>query len=388
MNEPRFLVLDDGTVFPGEACGASAPAPQTLEPGTEPLRAAGEVVFNTGMCGYHEILTDPSYTGQIVTMTYPMIGNYGDDAEWDEVGPGNDTRSVIKAAGLVVRSFYAGPVPAGRETLDRFLLRQGVPGIHEVDTRGVTLRLRDGGSANGVIVSSESNQGLSKRELSLCRDFLESFPGMEGRNLVAEVGSDDPMVINRSGAPRFVLIDCGVKANIVREFELRGCRVDVVPCGFDAGRILALKPDAVLFSNGPGDPAELVKNVETIESLIGNVVVLGICLGHQLICRAVGARTRKMKFGHHGVNHPVRDELTGRVFVTSQNHGFDVDEASLPEEATIWFKNANDGTIEGVRIDDRSILTAQFHPEAAPGPRDSSWIFDEFVALARTGSSR
>jgi len=387
MNDPCCLVLDDGVVYEGRSFGAAAPTPDELEVGSEPLKGAGEVVFNTGMCGYHEILTDPSYTGQIVTMTYPMIGNYGDSDDWSEVGPESQPRASVKAAGFVVRSLYTGPVPARRESLNRFLIHHDTPGITNVDTRGLTLRIRDGGSANGVIVSPASGTTLTEAERKRCLDFLARFPRMEGRNLIGGVGSGEAVTINEDGSPSFVLVDCGIKANIIRELESRGCRVTLLPSGVGPEEILAAEPDAVLYSNGPGDPAELEAVVEAIKSLIGKTSVFGICLGHQLISQAVGATTRKMKFGHHGVNHPVRDELTKRVFVTSQNHGFDVVEESLPSNATIWFKNANDGTIEGIRLDDVSVLTAQFHPEAAPGPADSSWIFDEFVAQAGKGKS-
>ncbi len=381
-----MLVLADGSVFSGRSFGADAPYPEELRTGDIRAKSVGEVVFNTGMSGYHEILTDPSYTGQIVTMTYPLIGNYGDDDEWSEIGPEQVGRSGIKAAGFVVRRLYEGPVGNGRASLHQFLAKHDTPGISEVDTRGLTLKIRDEGSPNGIIVRPRNGPSLSEEELSRCLEYLSDFPPMEGRNLVDEVGSSSRIDLRAEGTPHFGLIDCGIKANIIRELVKRGCGVSLLPNNADEEMLKSV--DAVLYSNGPGDPAVLGAIVEKISTLVGTMPVLGICLGHQLIGQALGAKTQKMKFGHHGVNHPVRDEYTKKVFVTSQNHGFDVVEKSLPSELDVWFRNANDGSIEGLRHRELPILTVQFHPEAAPGPRDSSWIFDRFVETARDAAKR
>ncbi len=401
----RYLVLSDGLCFPGLPFGGRAFTLADLPIGSEPAKGAGEVVFNTAMSGYLEVLTDPSYTGQIVVMTYPHVGNYGVDREWSETGPeGRAVRQVIKPAGFVVRSLYVGPVPPGRTRLAEYLELHRTPGITNVDTRSLTLRLRDDGSANGVLVDGPAwgestdvatpagfSAGGAPRpvedyfiagDASRIRQFLAAFPSMEGRDLIAEVGAVESEVFNSSGKPHVVVVDCGSKANILRELVSRGCKVTLVPSNSDAAEIDSLDPDAVLFSNGPGDPAVLDRVVETARLLTGKRPLFGICLGHQILSEAIGARTYKMTFGHHGVNHPVRDEKTGRVFVTSQNHGFAVDEGTLPDGTQVWFRNANDKSVEGIANKALGIWTAQFHPESAPGPQDSRWIFDDFVGLA------
>ncbi len=378
------LVLDDGSAYAGRWFGAAPVAVEALAGDAADSAgaklAAGEVIFNTGMSGYHEILTDPSYYGQIVVMTYPHIGNYGADEEWTEYGSGGDEiMGRLRASGLVVRSLYEGPVPPGRASLAEFLARYCTTGLTDVDTRALTLRIRNGGSPRGVIVGSE-DETLPAAARDQCVRFLRSFPEMEGRDLVSELGQGRTTTVNASGGPHVALVDCGVKAGIVRELTALGCRVSLVPNAADAGEITALKPDAVLYSNGPGDPAVLGHLVAQVKALLGKRPVWGICLGHQLIALALGARTYKMKFGHHGVNNPVRDESTGAILITSQNHGFAVDEESLPAGTEVWFRNANDRTNEGLRAPKRHLATVQFHPEAAPGPRDSLWIFREFLA--------
>ncbi len=388
MKQRRYLVLEDGSVFPGFAFGGSArnasavqglPDPSHIE---NEYSGAGEVVFNTAMTGYHEVLTDPSYTGQIVVLTYPHAGNYGDADSWNESGP--ETRTVIrgiKSAGLVVRSLYRGPVPAGRISLDDFLKQNAIPGITDVDTRALTLHIRDGGSKRGLLLDPvEGKKELTPAEIESAVSWLQAFPDMIGRNLIGDVGCQLTSVENSDGKYTVVLLDCGSKANIVRDLVERDCRVVLMPSLSSAEEILAQKPDGVLASNGPGDPAVLEQQTAAIRGIIGKTVVFGICLGHQLISLALGAKTEKMKFGHHGVNHPVRDEETKKVFVTSQNHGFTVVEESLPEGVKVWFRNANDGTVEGIADDERRVRTAQFHPESAPGPDDAKWIFDRFIA--------
>ncbi len=389
MHDPCFLVLQGGAVYQGKTFGLDAPRVSALAGWDLFEKAAGEVVFNTGMAGYHEILTDPSYTGQIVLMTYPMIGNYGTDDAWSEIGPEPPGRTGIKAAGFIARAVYSGPLPQKRIALDDFMKRHGTPGIYDVDTRGITLRIRDGGSVNGLIVRADNGgRELAAGELDECARILESFPPMIGRNLIGNVGVVEAVVQNPSGSPHLLLIDCGIKANIIRELIGRGCKLSILPSGATLKEIEAVGADALFLSNGPGDPAVLQPLVKTIASLVGKMPVYGICLGHQLISLALGAKTAKMKFGHHGVNHPVRNELNGQVFVTSQNHGFTVEEKTLPETVEVWFRNANDKSIEGIRHKRLPVMCAQFHPEAAPGPRDSSWIFQEIIESVRKSKGK
>lgn len=395
-----FLILDDGSVFPGYSFGARPLSADELVPGTADARSAGEVVFNTAMSGYHEMLTDPSYTGQLVAMTYPHIGNYGALDEWAETGPGgtgnegsnevaggeSSFTASIAAAGFILRSVYRGPVPDGRISLHTLLEKGDTPGISNIDTRALTLKLRDEGSRTGLIMAPADPEArtLSDTDREKALEYLRGFPSMVGRNLVTDVGTRGILEINPEGRPHIALLDCGSKANILRELTSRDCRITVLPSTADSREISAVGADAVLVSNGPGDPAVLAPQIEALKELVGKTPLFGICLGHQLLSQAVGAETEKMKFGHHGVNHPVRDEKSGRVFVTSQNHGFTVREGSLPDGIGVWFRNANDGSIEGISSDEQGIYTAQFHPESAPGPDDSSWIFDSF--LSRIGA--
>lgn len=382
MNNPCFLVLADGLTFKGTAFGADPMAVKDLASAEPDIQKAGEVVFNTGMSGYHEILTDPSYTGQIVMMTYPHIGNYGVDDEWCEVGVAPDNRpNPIQVSGYIVRSLYTGNVPEGRYTLDQYMKKHGVSGISGIDTRALTLRLRDQGSLNGIIIQNGKEE-LSDTEKSAVLDYLKKLPSMEGMNLLPFVGTDKT-VLRKNTKKRYnvALLDCGTKANIIRELESRGCELTVYPSETDADTVLKTKPDGIMVSNGPGDPGVLTDFIGQLKNMIGKVPVFGICLGHQTLSLALGAKTSKMKFGHHGMNHPVRDEFTKRVIVTSQNHGFVVEEDSLPGDVEVWFRNANDGTLEGIKSKDKKLMTTQFHPEAAPGPVDSSWIFDEFITL-------
>ncbi|MBI9106902.1 MAG: glutamine-hydrolyzing carbamoyl-phosphate synthase small subunit [Spirochaetales bacterium] len=376
MKKDSCLVLEDGSFFPGIGFGA--------EPGES---SGGEIVFNTGMSGYHEIITDPSYTGQIVTMTYPHIGNYGDLHEWSESGPEPGSRKTIKVSGLVVRSIYKGRVPSGRSTLDFFMKENNVSGISDIDTRALTLKLREEGSLNGCIIKCAFKDGKAdEKDLARALQKLKALPDMQGRNLIGEVGCTEAVDINPGGKIKFAVIDCGIKANIINELCRRDVSVKLLPSSTAVDEVLSENPDGVLFSNGPGDPSVLIKQIELVKALIGRVPVFGICLGHQLISLGLGAETYKMKFGHHGINNPVRDELTGKVFVSSQNHGFAVEENSLPKDVKLWFRNANDQSVEGIVCKDRKIASVQFHPEAAPGPVDTSWIFDEFIKTARGGN--
>lgn len=379
--ERCFLVLEDGAVFSGLSFGAAPLAADKLSAGGDG-KGVGEVLFNTGMCGYHEMLTDPSYSGQMVVLTAPHAGNYGCSDEWSERAPDAPALPEVKLAGLVVRSCSFGPVPRGRRTLDAYLRQHGIPGLWDTDTRAITIHIRENGSCNGVIVRPSVGEDLSREDRASIAAFFSTVPSMEGRNLLSTVGTRQAVSLSSEGAPRLVVVDCGVKRNILRELILRGTAVTLVPWSAAVSDIVALAPDGVLFSNGPGDPAALTTVVATIGDLLGRLPVFGICLGHQMIAHALGGGTRKMKFGHHGCNHPVRDERTGRVQVTSQNHGFEVAEDGLPPNVEVWFRNANDGSVEGLRHRDLPVLSCQFHPEAAPGPRDSSWIFDEFIGMA------
>lgn len=376
-----WLILADGSVFGGWGFGHPAPFAEELQHSA--YTGIGEVVFNTAMSGYHEVLTDPSYTGQIVAMTYPHIGNYGVSDDWNESGPQGaglvDSRPV-KVAGFVLRSLYEGPVPPGRQKLHDYLREHEIPGIRDVDTRRLTLGLREGGSINGILMRSRSSD-LSESERAAAMACLEGFPSMEGRSLVSAVGSREIIAGTAPGASAIsiALYDCGAKANIMREFRKLGCAITIYPSEISAEEILAGKHQALMVSNGPGDPQALDYQIQTVRELIGRLPLFGICLGHQLIAQALGAEIYKMKFGHHGINHPIRDERTGKVFVTSQNHGFAVNEDSLPASTEVWFRNANDQSNEGIRSDDLAVLSVQFHPESSPGPYDAHWIFEEFL---------
>ncbi|MDA3955318.1 glutamine-hydrolyzing carbamoyl-phosphate synthase small subunit [Oceanispirochaeta sp.] len=377
MQEKAYLVLENGSVFPGCCFGVDAPGASDLVVGQD--SPYGELVFNTGMSGYHEILTDPSYTGQIVTMTYPHIGNYGCDDEWSENGPEPESRKDVKVSAFVVRDVYDGPLPAGRVSLDQYLKNNRICGISGVDTRRLTLMLRDDGSCNAVIVKpSDNGQGWTDTDLEKCRNFLKSLPSMEGQNLIGNVGTVEAVHFPGTGT-HIALIDFGIKANIIRELQRRSCQISLLPSTTTVEEIKKINPDGIFLSNGPGDPAALRHQVSFIQDLLGLYPIVGICLGHQIIGQAIGSVTYKMKFGHHGCNHPVRDEETGRVFVTSQNHGFAVNEESLPKDVNVRFRNANDGSIEGLEWKSKRLLCVQFHPEASPGPVDSSWIFDAFL---------
>ena len=366
---PAVLVLKDGTVFRGTSIGADG-------------LAAGEVVFNTAITGYQEILTDPSYCRQIVTLTYPHIGNYGVNAE--------DVESKkVCAAGLVIRSL---PVRASNWrktwTLPEYLKRENVVAIADIDTRKLTRILRDKGAQDGCIMAGEVDE---RKALEAAR----GFPGIVGMDLAKVVSVDKPYNWNEStwalGAgyrpmaePRFhvVAFDYGIKHNILRKLSERGCSVTVVPAQMPAEAVLAMKPDGVFLSNGPGDPEPCDYAIAAIREFLAHKTPLfGICLGHQLMALASGAQTVKMKFGHHGANHPVQDVDTGHVMITSQNHGFAVDTATLPSNVRVTHVSLFDGSLQGFARTDKPAFCFQGHPEASPGPHDVDYLFDRFVKL-------
>ncbi|MSP93388.1 MAG: carbamoyl-phosphate synthase small subunit [Myxococcales bacterium] len=375
------LVLEDGRFFRGDLFGAT--------PG---LHGSGEVVFNTSLTGYQEILTDPSYEGQIVTLTYPHIGNYGVNAEDLESGR-------VRAAGLLVRDLHATPSSWRADgALHAWLREAGVPGLGGLDTRALTLHLRTAGALRGVIrpldgggadlpLGGQENIERPTFGLEAGVAAARAVPSMAGLDLAERVTCAQPWTAGAIGARLHVVaMDFGVKRNIVRQLVAVGCRVTVVPASTSAADILDLRPDGVLLSNGPGDPEPLTYAVTTVRDLLGRVPLFGICLGHQLLGLACGGRTYKLPFGHRGANHPVRDVDTGRVEITSQNHGFAVAASSLDgREVAVSHTSLFDDTVEGLRHKRHAAFSVQFHPEASPGPHDSHHLFQRFVAKMERG---
>ena len=361
MSKKAVLVLEDGSSYEGHAFGAEA-------------FAYGEVVFNTGMTGYQEMLTDPSYAGQILVLTYPLIGNYG-------INDHNFESARVQVRGFVVREQCNYPSHwQSKGTLAEFLAAGDVPGIHGVDTRALTRHLRYRGVMMGAIGIEHSPEEILTR--------LRSLPRYDNIDFVKEVSTKTPYQWESSkdeagGRTHIVVVDCGVKYNILRILRRFGCSVTAVPCTYSGQQILDLKPNGVLFSPGPGDPALLGHIVETVRKLAGVKPLMGICLGEQLIGRAFGARTFKLKFGHRGGNHPVRDIRTGKVYIAAQNHGYAVDADTLKGGLEVSHINLNDGTVEGLRHRDLPIMSIQYHSEASPGPLDNLYLFDQFLQMVK-----
>lgn len=349
-----FLILEDGTVFTGQSIGAQR-------------EVISEIVFNTSMTGYLEVLTDPSYAGQAVVMTYPLIGNYGisyEDMESDRPWP---DAFIVRELSRIPSNFRS------EDTIQNFLLKYDIPGISGIDTRALTKILREKGTMNGCITTDEHYQ---------IDEIIPKLKAYTTGKVVEKVTCKEKYVLNGDG-PKVALLDLGAKRNIARSLNERGCEVTVYPALTSAKEILDADPDGIMLSNGPGDPKECTSIIEEIKKLYqSDVPIFAICLGHQLMALANGADTYKMKYGHRGGNHPVRDLETGRVYISSQNHGYVVDTDTLdPSVAVPAFENVNDGTNEGLAYTGKNIFTVQYHPEACPGPRDSAYLFDRFMKM-------
>ncbi len=363
MAKRAILILEDGSVYQGYSFGAE-------------VDTYGEVVFNTSMIGYQEMLTDPSYAGQIVVPTYPLIGNYGTNEQDFE-------SNKIQVRGFVVREeCYQPNHYLSTKTLHEYLAESGIPGINGVDTRAITRRLRSVGVMMGFITSDKTPQQALEQ--------LKKQPSYGETDFVKEVTTDAPYQWQPEPAEetlqslcKVIVLDCGLKFNILRLLSRMGCSVTAVPCTTSAEEILNLKPDGILLSPGPGDPELLDYIVDTVRQLVGKKPMMGICLGNQLIGRAFGAKTFKLKFGHRGGNHPVRDLDTGRVHITAQNHGYAVDADTLKGDLEVTHINLNDGTVEGLRHRELPIFAIQYHSEASPGPLDNTYLFEQFLEMVR-----
>jgi carbamoyl-phosphate synthase small subunit len=368
-----YVLLEDGTRFDGLACGA----PRTA--------VVGEIVFTTAMSGYQEAMTDPSYAGQLIAFTFPQIGNYGASSEAMESDRVHARAAIMRAA--VDRE----DAPGAQGGWLTWLASCGIAAITDVDTRALVRRIRDHGAMRGGVFDAQVPE-------SEARGLIAEEPGMGGRDLVKGVTPGEAIVLEGSGGPRIAMIDTGVKRSIVRNLRARGATVELHPCTTGASELLAGDPDAIFLANGPGDPAALDYVVDTVRDLVGRRPVYGICLGHQLLCRAVGLETYKLPFGHHGANHPVKDLTTGRIEITSQNHGFAVlgpegNRTIDGDEAVRWDTdygtaelshiNLYDRTVEGLALRDVHGATVQYHPEAGPGPHDALYLFDRFVEEIR-----
>jgi carbamoyl-phosphate synthase small subunit len=371
-----YVLLEDGTRFDGVACGADA-------------AAVGEIVFTTSMSGYQEAMTDPSYAGQLITFTYPQIGNYGVSAEAMESDRVHARAAIMRAA--VDRE----DAPGAEQGWLTWLSDCGIPAITDLDTRALVRHIRQQGAMRGGVFPGSMAQEDAA-------ELIRAEPSMSGRDLAREVTPREPTMLDGEGTgPRIAMIDTGVKLSIVRNLRMRGATVELHPCDAGPAALTANGPDAIFLANGPGDPAALDYVVETVRQLVGQLPVYGICLGHQLLCRAVGLETYKLPFGHHGANHPVKDLTTGRTEITSQNHGFavlgpsgnktiDTDEPVRWETdfgtAELTHINLYDRTVEGLQLRDVQGATVQYHPEAGPGPHDALYLFDRFVEEIRAAA--
>ena len=343
-----YLVLEDSTIYNGQAFGAE-------------IDTVGEVVFNTGMTGYQEVLTDPSYYGQIVMMTYPLIGNYG--VNWEDP---ESHRPQVK--GFIVRELCEVPSNWRSEgSLNSYMKKHNIVGIQGIDTRSLTRKIRDHGTLRGVICRHEPTQEDIKKAL----EYVNEKP-------VDKVTCEEKFSVQNSG-PKIAVIDFGLKASILSSLRKRKCHLIVYPANVKAEEILEDKVDGIMLTNGPGDPKDNENIIEEIKKLIGKKPIFGICLGHQLMALACGADTQKLRYGHRGANHPVKDIEKDRIFITSQNHGYTIVEDTLPPDMKISHRNWNDMTIEGIKYQTHDTFTVQFHPEASPGPKDTSYLFDEFI---------
>ncbi|KAB3530558.1 carbamoyl phosphate synthase small subunit [Alkaliphilus serpentinus] len=345
------LILENGMIFHGRAFGAIG-------------ETTGEVVFNTGMTGYQEVLTDPSYYGQIVTMTYPLIGNYGINLEDGE-------SKSPKVKGFIVREKSDKPSHWRCEMdIDGYLKQQGIMAIEGIDTRALTKIIRNQGTLKGIITVDK----LTSKEVQ------EKLKAIDNVNAVKEMTTKEIYSIDGTGK-HVAIIDFGIKANILRALEKRNCKITVFPAFTSAKEILIHKPDGILLSNGPGDPKDLLEIKKTISDLMGKMPIFGICLGHQLLALTLGGDTERLKYGHRGCNHPVKDLINKRVYITSQNHGYVVRDEGLSKEAYVSHVNLNDNTIEGLQHKTLPIFSVQFHPEASPGPKETEYLFDKFIKL-------
>ncbi len=354
-NRPAILMLEDGTTFSGKSFGAIG-------------KTLGEVCFNTGITGYQEILTDPSYAKQIVTMTAPHIGNYGVNSEDIE-------SSKIQASGFVIKEESIVPSNwRSQFSIGDYLINENIVGIKNIDTRSLTIHLRNHGAMNGIISSDSIDDGLLRRELI-------NHPSMAGQDLAKVVSTREMYKFSEQGKYKVAVLDFGVKRNILKILKKLNCKVSVFPANTSSKEILGISPDGIFLSNGPGDPAAVSYAITTVKEILGKKPMFGICLGHQILALSLGAKTFKLKFGHRGINHPVKNLITNAVEITSQNHGFAVDNKSLPNNIRETHVNLNDNTNAGIESIDNFAFSVQYHPESSPGPHDSRYLFQKFIEM-------